>query len=194
MSPAPQIERAMRDPRSGMVWLAARLFVGWKFLEAGWDKVTGSGWLGSTEGIHGFLGAASSPEATTGEHASVSHWYAWLVSNVFLHVQGPLSYLVPFGEVAIGIGLILGVLTLGAAFFGALLNLLFMLSGSLSAGINPIMFGLELLIMFAGAAAYVYGIDRVLLPEVRGRWARRNPSSRPAAAPPPAPIPQGGSR
>jgi thiosulfate dehydrogenase [quinone] large subunit len=179
-----------------MVWLAARLFVGWKFLEAGWDKVTGEGWLGSTEAIHGFLGAAGSPEATAGEHASVSTWYAWLVNHVFLHVQGLLSYLVPLGEIAIGIGLILGVFTLGAAFFGALLNLLFMLSGSLSASINPIMFGLELLIMFAGAAAYVYGVDRVLLPQIKQRWANR--SSAPAAsaptAPEPAPLPQGGSR
>lgn len=194
MSQAPHIERAIRDPRLGMVWLAARLYVGWKFLEAGWDKVTGSEWLSSTEGIHGFLGAAGSPEATAGEHASVSHWYAWLVNNVFLHVQGLLAYLVPFGEMAIGVGLILGIFTLGAAFFGAMLNLLFMLSGSLSAGVNPIMFGLELLIMFAGGAAYVYGIDRILLPRLRRMWTRHDSSLPPAAAPPPVPIPQGGSR
>lgn len=183
-----------------MVWLAARLFVGWKFLEAGWDKVTGSGWMSSTEGINGFLGGAGSPEATAGEHASVSVWYAWLVNHVFLHIQGPLSYLVPLGEVAIGIGLILGIFTLGAAFFGAILNLLFMLSGSLSAGINPIMFGLGMLIMFAGSAAYVYGADRFLLPRIRRLWDERSSRSSPEAATPPAPAPppiaaaQGGSR
>lgn len=106
--------RTLRDPRLGMVWLAVRLWVGWKFLEAGWDKVTGEGWLGSTESIHGFLGSAGSAEATAGEHASVSVWYAWLVNHIFLHLQGPLSYLIPIGEVAIGIGLILGIFTLGA--------------------------------------------------------------------------------
>jgi thiosulfate dehydrogenase (quinone) large subunit len=186
------MERTLRDPRLGIVWLAARLFVGWKFLEAGWDKVTGEGWLGSTESIHGFLGAAASPEATAGEHASVSTWYAWLVNHVFLHIQGLLSYMVPLGEIAIGIGLILGIFTLAAAFFGAMLNLLFMLSGSLSAGINPIMFGLGLLIMFAGSAAYVYGVDRVLLPQLKQWWASR--SSPPApTAPEPAPLTQGGS-
>lgn len=185
--------RTLRDPRLGMVWLAARLFVGWKFLEAGWEKVTGSEWLSSTEGVHGFLSGAGSPEATAGEHASVSHWYAWLVNNVFLHVQGLLSYLVPLGEVAIGIGLILGIFTLGAAFFGAMLNLLFMLSGSLSAGVNPIMFGLELLIMFAGAAAYVYGVDRILLPQIKSWWASRRSRAKPGVAPGPAPVPQGGS-
>jgi thiosulfate dehydrogenase (quinone) large subunit len=188
----------LRDPRLGMVWLAARLFVGWKFLEAGWDKVTGSGWMSSTEGINGFLGGAGSPEATAGEHASVSVWYAWLVNHVFLHMQGLLSYLVPLGEVAIGIGLILGIFTLGAAFFGAVLNLLFMLSGSLSAGINPIMFGLGMLIMFAGSAAYVYGADRILLPRIRRLWAERTlaDSARPSAptAPPPTPVSEGGSR
>jgi thiosulfate dehydrogenase (quinone) large subunit len=174
-----------------MVWLAARLWVGWKFLEAGWDKVTGEGWLGSTESIHGFLGAAGSAEATSGEHASVSTWYAWLVNHVFLHLQGPLSYLVPIGEMAIGIGLILGIFTLGAAFFGATLNLLFMLSGSLSAGVNPIMFGIEMLIMFAGAAAYVYGVDRVLMPRMKQWWASRSLPS--PGTPGPTPLPQGGS-
>jgi thiosulfate dehydrogenase (quinone) large subunit len=192
------MERTLRDPRLGMVWLAARLFVGWKFLEAGWDKVTGEGWLGSTEAIHGFLGGATSPEATAGEHASVSTWYAWLTNHVFLHASGLLSYLVPFGEVAIGIGLILGIFTLGAAFFGAMLNLLFMLSGSLSAGINPIMFGLGLMIMFAGSAAYVYGVDAVLLPRIKEWWADRQAGTPTASelsprAPDPTPLPHGGA-
>jgi thiosulfate dehydrogenase (quinone) large subunit len=192
------MERTLRDPRLGMVWLAARLFVGWKFLEAGWDKVTGEGWLGSTEAIHGFLGGASSPKATAGEHASVSTWYAWLVNHVFLHLSGPLSYLVPFGEIAIGLGLILGIFTLGAAFFGAMLNLLFMLSGSLSAGINPIMFGLGLMIMFAGSAAYVYGVDAVLLPRIKEWWAERQDGAPTAGEPTPhptdpTPLPHGGA-
>jgi thiosulfate dehydrogenase (quinone) large subunit len=190
------MERTLRDPRLGMVWLAARLFVGWKFLEAGWDKVTGSEWLSSTEGIHGFLSGVGSPEASAGEHASVSHWYAWLVNNVFLHVQGLLAYLVPLGEVAIGIGLILGIFTLGAAFFGAMLNLLFMLSGSLSASINPIMFGLGLLIMFAGSAAYVYGVDAVLLPRIKEWWADRSLASADQPTPrvsDPTPLPHGGA-
>jgi thiosulfate dehydrogenase (quinone) large subunit len=191
--PMTQIGSTLRDPRLGMVWLAVRLWVGWKFLEAGWEKVTGEGWLGSTESIHGFLGSAGSAEATAGEHASVSVWYAWLVNHIFLHLQGPLSYLVPIGEMAIGIGLILGIFTFGAAFFGAMLNLLFMLSGSLSAGVNPIMFGLELLIMFAGAAACVYGVDRILLPQIKSWWASRRSRSKPGVAPGPAPVPQGGS-
>jgi thiosulfate dehydrogenase [quinone] large subunit len=192
------MERTLRDPRLGMVWLAARLFVGWKFLEAGWDKVTGEGWLGSTEAIHGFLGGATSPEATAGEHASVSTWYAWLVNHVFLHLSGLLSYLVPFGEMAIGIGLILGIFTLGAAFFGAMLNLLFMLSGSLSAGINPIMFGLGLMIMFAGSAAYVYGVDAVMLPRIKEWWVDRQAGAPTAGEPTPratdpTPLPHGGA-
>jgi thiosulfate dehydrogenase [quinone] large subunit len=192
------MERTLRDPRLGIVWLAARLFVGWKFLEAGWEKVTGSEWLSSTEGIHGFLAGAGSPEATAGEHASVASWYGWLVNHVLLHIQGLLAYMVPLGELAIGIGLILGIFTLGAAFFGAMLNLLFMLSGSLSAGINPIMFGLELMIMFAGSAAYVYGVDSVLLPRIKERWARRQGGAPTAGKPTPRasdpiPLPHGGA-
>jgi thiosulfate dehydrogenase (quinone) large subunit len=164
----------LRDRRLGLVWLAARLWVGWTFLWAGWEKMSGGGWLGSTAGIDGFLNHAGSSSATAGAHASVSTWYATLVHHVFLPADGFLSYLVPIGEFAIGAGLILGVFTLGAAFFGALLNMLFMFSGSLSAGVSPIMLALELLLLGAGAAAYVYGADRYLLPALKRLWVARS--------------------
>jgi thiosulfate dehydrogenase (quinone) large subunit len=57
--------------------------------------------------------------------------------------------------------------TMASAFFGVLLNLNFLLSGSTSAGVNPLMFGLGLLILFAGSAAYVYGLDRVVQPRLK---------------------------
>ena len=33
------------NPRAGMVWLPIRLFVGFAWLEAGWHKLTGTGWV-----------------------------------------------------------------------------------------------------------------------------------------------------
>jgi thiosulfate dehydrogenase (quinone) large subunit len=157
----------LRDPRLGLVWLAARLWVGWQFLHAGWDKTftsESSSWWGSTTGIDGFLGNAGSAKSTTGAYAPVSHWYGALINHAFLHADRFFAIAIPTGELLVGVGLILGVFTMAAAFGGALLNLNFLLSGSTSAGLNPLMFGLGLLIMFAGSAAYVYGVDRVTMP------------------------------
>ncbi len=160
----------LRDPRLGLVWLAARLWVGWQFLHAGYDKTftsESSAWWGSTTGIHGFLGNAGSAKSTSGAYAPVSHWYGALINHVFMHAERFFAIAIPTGELLVGVCLILGLLTMAAAFGGALLNLNFLLSGSTSAGLNPLMFGLGLLIMFAGSAAYVYGAGRVVLPELK---------------------------
>ena len=171
----------LRDPRLGLVWLAARLWVGWQFLHAGYEKTFGSessSWWGSTAGIRGFLGNAGSAKSTTGAYAPVSHWYGAVINHVFLHADRFFAIAIPTGELLVGVGLILGLFTMASAFFGALMNLNFLLSGSTSAGVNPLMFGLGLLIMFAGSAAYVYGADRVVLPRlkaiVRGKSERSN--------------------
>lgn len=168
--------RILRDPRLGLVWLAARLWLGWEFADAGWEKITSSAWVGSgaPAGIHGFLAHAASPAMTSGAHAPVATWYATLLNHLFLPVDTGWSYLIAIGELAVGIGLVLGVFTMAAAFFGAFMNLDYLLAGSTSAGVNPIMLGLGLLVMFAGSAAYVYGLDRYLMPRLHALWADRH--------------------
>jgi thiosulfate dehydrogenase [quinone] large subunit len=169
----------LRDRRGGMVWLAARLWVGWTFLNASWGKITGDGWFNSTAAIDGYLKHAASSESTTGAHAPVATWFAALINHVFLPIDGFLSYFVPICEFALGIGLIFGALSTLAAFFGGLLVLLFMLSGTLSTGVNPFMLSLQVLLLGAGAAAYVYGVDRYLLPALGALWRKvtRRPRS-----------------
>ncbi len=165
----------IRDSRLGLLWLAARLWVGWQFLHAGYEKTWGSEsgqWWGSTSGIHGFLANAGSAKSTSGAFPSVAHWYGALDNNVFLHLQHFFAIAIPAGEMLVGIGLILGMFTLAAAFFGALLNFNFLLSGSTGGGLNPMMLVLGLMILAAGAAAYTYGVDRVLLPLCKNAFAR----------------------
>jgi thiosulfate dehydrogenase [quinone] large subunit len=165
----------LRDRRLGLVWLAARLWVGWQFLHAGWEKTFGneqSAWWGHTSGVHGFLSHAASPASTSGAFPPVSHWYAAVIDHVFLHLERFFAIAIPLGELLVGIGLILGLFTMTAAFFGVVLNLAFLLAGSTSAGLNPLMLVLGLLIMAAGPAAYEYGVDRVVQPRLRARLAR----------------------
>ena len=166
----------LRSSHTGMIWLAARLWVGWIWLDAGWDKVRDSAWVGSDAGtaINGYLTNASSDRMTKGAFPPVSDWYSWLIDNVFLKIDTPLSYVIAFSEVAIGLMLIFGAFTMAAAFWGALLNLQFMLAGSLSAGENPLMFTYSMLFMVAGAAAYRYGVDRALIPRMHHAWSQRH--------------------
>jgi thiosulfate dehydrogenase [quinone] large subunit len=78
--------------------------------------------------------------------------------------------LIALGEVAVGLGLLFGCLTGIAAFFGALMNMSFLLAGSAST--NPIMFTLAVGVMLAWRVAGYYGIDRYLLPALGTPWQR----------------------
>src|SRR4029077_12190478 len=76
--------------------------------------------------------------------------------------------LVVYGEILIGVGLIVGAFVGVAAFFGALMNMNFMLAGSAST--NPVLFFLAVGLMLAWKVAGYYGADRVLLPLVGTPW------------------------
>src|SRR4029078_8976800 len=86
--------------------------------------------------------AVAIPEAPA-RAAITFEWYRdflnLLINNT---AQAWCGYVIVFGEIAIGLGLIFGVLTGFAAFFGALMNMSFLLAGSAST--NPVMFNLAL--------------------------------------------------
>ncbi len=67
-----------------------------------------------------------------------------------------------------GLGLLVGALTGLAAFFGALMNVSFLLAGSTAA--NPVLFTLAIGVMLAWRVAGYYGLDRYLLPKLGTPW------------------------
>jgi thiosulfate dehydrogenase [quinone] large subunit len=81
---------------------------------------------------------------SSGPNPAVQGWYAWFLQHIVLHVTGLFSFLVTYGKFLVGAGLLLGALTGIAAGFGVLMNMNYLLSGTVS--INPIigMFGLFL--------------------------------------------------
>jgi thiosulfate dehydrogenase [quinone] large subunit len=81
-----------------------------------------------------------------------------------------MAKLVAVGETVIGICLILGLLTGIMAFFGVVLNLSFMFSGS--AGVNPAFVVVGLLLVLAWRNAGWYGLDRFVLPQLGTPWRR----------------------
>ncbi len=159
---------------TGILWLALRVWLGYTWLKAGLPKAFGDKaevWVGDKAGVavSGFLkGALARAE---GDSPQVQAWYADFVREVALPNAKLFSYLVAYGEVLVGLALILGLLTNFTASMGIFMNLAYLFAGTISK--NPQMLVAEAAIVFAGTASY-YGIDRYLMPYVRERlrWGR----------------------
>ena len=152
------------DARLAPLWLLARLYVGWLWLQSGLGKVGSPEWTGARagEGVRGFLRGAI--EKAGGESPDVPGWYAHFLENVALPHAGLFSYLVAYGELAVGIALILGLLTGVAAFFGGVMNLAYLLAGTLSS--NPLLLVGAALLVAAWRVAGWWGLDRFVLPRL----------------------------
>lgn len=171
------------SPAAAWIWLVVRVYLGYTWLHSGWGKLTGTEggtfhWSTSINGeswirdggaaLKGFVGFTTSSAMTTGPNAANNFgWY-----QDFLHWVGTnaawMSWFVTFGEILIGIGLIVGLVTGIAAFFGATMNLTFGFAGI--AGVNPLFFLLAVLIMLAWRNAGYIGLDRWVLPALGTPW------------------------
>ena len=155
--------------RSAPLWLGARLYLGYEWFEAGREKFVDSAWLNGGAPLQGYWERAVAvpeqgrPAITYGfyreyiQYMLDHQWYEWFAKVIV------------FGELLVGIGLILGALTGIAAFFGALMNMSFMLAGSAST--NPVLFSLSILIILAWRVAGLIGLDRWLLPTLGAPWS-----------------------
>jgi len=154
------------------VWLATRLLLAYEFLPSGWGKLFGPGsaaWVGPQAGaaVSGFLNRALT--LTGGEHPSVFSWYAGLIQSVFLPNAVLLSYLVPIGEVLVGIALVVGMFTRFATAMAFVMNMAFFYAGTVSS--LPYVLPLEIAIMLLGTYAGYYGVDGLVLAK-RFPWFR----------------------
>lgn len=170
------------DTRMAWVWLVVRLYLGYEWLTAGWEKLTGHsiafGSFGQATGspwvFSGHDGAAMKGFAAgalakaTGAHPAVQDWYGWFLQHLVIPNAGVFAYLVTFGEILVGVGLLVGCLTGIAAFFGLFMNLNYLLAGTVST--NPVLGVLAILVVLAWRIAGYYGVDRYLLPILGTPW------------------------
>lgn len=180
------------------VLLPLRLFLGITFVYAGIQKLTdpqffnphAPGYIGRQ--LAGF--AIGSP-----------------LRNFLLHVAVPhaalFGALVAYGELAIGMGVLLGFLMRLAAFFGALLSFIFFLTASWR--VRPYFYGPDIVFFFAWLPVIFAGPEHGILPALDPLLARRLLARMPtarrkamapvlafvlgttgAAAVPPTPVPE----
>ena len=179
------------NTRAGLLWLPIRLFVGFAFLGAGMHKLfpdgkaIGAGWLDGGASLLGYWKNAVAIPEPPGHAAITFEWYRdFLNALINTGAQSWFGYVIVFGEIAVGLGLLFGVLTGFAAFFGALMNMSFLLAGSAST--NPVLFFLAIGLMLGWRVAGYYGVDRWLLPKLGVPWHSRVIEH--PAAPMPAPM------
>ncbi|WP_416147364.1 DoxX family protein [Salipaludibacillus sp. HK11] len=132
-----------------------RVYIGWQWLTAGWGKVTG-GFDAS-----GYLNGVVNNEAVIEQYPT----YHAFIENFALPSADVFSFMVAWGELLVGLGLIVGVLTTAAAFFGIMMNFAFMFAGTVSS--NPWLVLLTIFILAAGYNAGKFGGDRWVIPYIR---------------------------
>jgi thiosulfate dehydrogenase [quinone] large subunit len=158
------------NSRAGLFWLPIRIYLGFTWVEASWHKITGTGWLDGGSALKGYWQhAVAIPPAGQGSPAISFDWYRAFIQLLLDNgAEKWFAPLIAFGEMAVGVGLLVGLLTGFAAFFGALMNMSFLLAGS--ASINPVLFTLAIGLILAWKVAGYYGLDRFVLPMLGTPW------------------------
>lgn len=159
----PLVHWLLNDPRAGWLWLPLRVWLGYQWIEASLHKVSDPKWVQTGEALRGYwTNAVAMPEG--GRALIAFDWYRGFIQGL-LNIQAYTWFakVVAYGELIIGIALILGAFTGIAALFGGLMNWNFMMAGSAST--NPLLFVVAVALIMAWKVAGTIGADRYLL-----RW------------------------
>lgn len=151
------------------LWLLIRLYVGYSWLTSGWGKIGNPAWMQTGTALKGFLERAVAVPDAPARPAIAFDWYrTFLQSLLASDAYVWFAKLIVFGEVLIGIALILGAFVGIAAFFGGFMNWNFMMAGTAST--NPMLFTLSILLILAWKNAGWWGLDRWLLSLLGTPW------------------------
>ncbi|UQZ35162.1 Crp/Fnr family transcriptional regulator [Paenibacillus sp. PK3_47] len=154
-----------RNNKVAMLLLTlVRIYVGYQWLEAGWHKLTG-GFDAS-----GFLQGAIAKSA--GEGATVQAWWGSFLEHAALPGVNFFNFLVPVGEVLVGLGLILGTFTTFAALMGLVMNAAYLLSGTVSTNVQLLL--MEVIIIVSAANAGKIGFDYWVMPYLRRLFHKKD--------------------
>lgn len=146
---------------SSVILLLLRVWLGWAWFIDGIHKVFGAKPFDAS----GFMkGAIAHPVAGPAGDVLYGPFNAFL-KNIALPGSGFFSFLVKWGELLVGLGLILGTLTTAAVFFALLMNFMYLFAGTVSS--NPLDILIGSIILFAGFNAGKLGCDYWVIPWIR---------------------------
>lgn len=156
------------DIRMAIVWLVLRIWVGYKWVDAGIHKIDNPAWVETGAALKGFwTGAVQVP--VDGRPPISFEWYRTFIQYLLdIEAYTWFGKLIAYGEVIIGVALILGLFTGIAAFFGGFMNWNFIMAGS--ASVNGMLFFASVLLILAWKIAGYIGLDYFLLPYLGTPW------------------------
>jgi thiosulfate dehydrogenase (quinone) large subunit len=124
---APGVFAWLRESKvAAIAWLAVRVWVGCMWVEAGWSKVFGA------ENPYFLHNNGAGVAGFAGHGAAAYSWWASIMHSFVVPNAGWIAVLVAFGELAIGLGLVVGFLTRTAAVCSLLLLFTYIMSGTAS--------------------------------------------------------------
>ncbi|WP_339278977.1 DoxX family membrane protein [Paenibacillus sp. FSL W8-1187] len=161
--------------------LLLRLYAGWSWTRSGWGKLTGD----EAFSAGGFVRhAIANPVLRSGTNEALYPTYVSFLKHFVSPQLGLFSLLVSWGELLVGLSLLLGLFTTAGAFFGLVMNFSFLFAGALS--LNPWLILIGFLLVTGGRNAGRFGLDALVLPRLA---ALRPGKSRSAAAAASGPAP-----
>jgi thiosulfate dehydrogenase (quinone) large subunit len=150
------------DARLAWLWLPLRVWLGWSWIQSGWGKFNNPQWMDTGTALKSYWERA----IVVDPRPVVTYdWYREFL-QLMLNAEAYtwFSKVILFGELAVGIALILGAFTGFAAFFGGFLNVNFLLAGTVST--SPVLFVIATWLVLAWKTAGYVGLDRYLLPRL----------------------------
>jgi thiosulfate dehydrogenase [quinone] large subunit len=159
----------LKGSKTAWFWTILRVYLGYQWLTAGWHKLTGDKPFDASSFIKGAI--AKAVPAQPGAKPVVQAWWADFLKDFALPNIKLFNFLVLWGEILVGLALIVGFLTIFSATMGALMNFAFLMSGSTST--NPNLFALSFVIVLVGSATYYYGVDYFLMPKLKAWVAEK---------------------
>ncbi len=150
------------ETKDSALWLALiRILIGYEWLRAGWEKVTDPEFAAGLSGTLVFF-AKDNPNG----------WYVGFLQKVAMPNVTIFATLVAWGELLVGLALVLGLLTEVAAFFGMVMNGNYFFAAShlspSTYGLNLVMFVVTLVLLLTRAGKSL-GLDQLWYNR-GGRW------------------------
>jgi thiosulfate dehydrogenase [quinone] large subunit len=179
----PLVQKLLTDVRAGWLFLPFRIWLGWQWISAASGKIADPKWVETGESLKGFwMNAVKVP--ATGRPVISFDWYrAFLQMLLDTQSYTWFAKVVAYGEMLIGIALIIGAFTGIAAFFSGFMNWNFMMAGSAST--NPMLFTIAVFLILAWKVSGAVGADFFLLRLIGTPW-RGVPTSMSSLEPSPA--------
>ena len=164
----PAVQWLLSSPAAAWIWLVLRVWLGYQWIEASLHKIENPAWVQTGAALKGYWeNAVIIPDA--GRPSIAFDWYRSFI-QMLLDAEAWTWFapLVAYGELIIGIALILGIFTGIAAFFGGFMNWNFMMAGSAST--DPMLFVVAVGLIMAWKVAGYVGVDYFLLRAIGTPW------------------------